>query len=158
MQANRRGSGHQRQSVNALIARSVASALQLNPFGVIWRPSTTSSGHLCSTGTLSPATGIYFCPVSQCGGQSGTKFNLHCHFLMQHPQDLVCIPIEGSQPLPQCKQCELQTPVEELNGGHHRKKLCQQGWERNRQHAAAVRSQEAFGRSFTPYREELERV
>jgi hypothetical protein len=43
--------------------------------------------------TKSPATGLYFCPVAQCGGQSGTRFNLRRHFLMQHPQDLVCIPI-----------------------------------------------------------------
>ena len=100
----------------------------------------------------------YFCPVAQCGGQSGTRFNLRRHFLMRHPQDLVCIPIEGSRPLPQCKRCGLQTPVEDLNGGHHRTELCQRGWERKRQHAAAVRSQEALGRSFTAYGEELERV
>jgi hypothetical protein len=77
---------------------------------------------------------------------------------MQHPQDLVCNPIEGSQPLPKCKRCGLQTPLEDLNGGHHRTVLCQRGWERKRQHAAAVCSQEAFGRSFTAYGEELERV
>jgi hypothetical protein len=108
--------------------------------------------------TESPATSLYFCPVAQCGGQSGTRFNLRRHFLMRHPQDLVCIPIEGSQPLPQCKRCGLQTPVEDLNGGHHRTELCQRGWERKRQHAAAVRSQEALERSFTAYGEELERV
>jgi len=48
--------------------------------------------------------------------------------------------------------------VEDLNGGHHRTELCQRGWERKRQHAAAVRSQEALKRSFTAYGEELERV
>jgi hypothetical protein len=53
MQANRRGSGHQQQSFDLLIARSVAPALRLNPFGVIWRHSMTSSGCLYSTGTLS---------------------------------------------------------------------------------------------------------
>jgi hypothetical protein len=53
-----------------------------------------------------PATGMYFCPVPQCSGQSGTRFNLPHHFHMQHPQYLVCIPIEGSQPLPQCKHCD----------------------------------------------------
>jgi hypothetical protein len=41
--------------------------------------------------TDSPATGIYFCLVPQCGGHSGTRFNLRQNFLMQHPQDLVCI-------------------------------------------------------------------
>jgi hypothetical protein len=49
-----------------------------------------------------PATGIYLCPVPQCGGHSGTRFNLRRHFLMQHPQDLVCILIKGSLPLPKC--------------------------------------------------------
>jgi hypothetical protein len=77
---------------------------------------------------------------------------------MRHPQDLVCIPVEGSRPLPQCERCGLQTPVEDLNGGHHRTELCQRGWERKRQHAAAVRSQEALEHSFTAYGEELERV
>jgi hypothetical protein len=105
-----------------------------------------------------PATGLYFCLVAQCGGRLGTRFNLRCHFLMRHPQDLVCFPIEGSQPLPKCKRCGLQTPVVDLNGGHHRTELCQWGWEKKRQHVAAVRSQEALERSFTAYGEELERV
>ncbi len=48
--------------------------------------------------------------------------------------------------------------MEDLNGGHHRTELCQRGWERKRQHAAAVRSQEALRHSFTAYGEELERV
>jgi hypothetical protein len=90
--------------------------------------------------------------------QLGTRFNLRCHFLMRHPQDLVCIPIEGSQPLLQCKRCGLQAPVEDLNGGHHRTELCQWGWEKNQQHAAAVCSQEALGLLFMVYGEELERV
>jgi len=110
--------------------------------------------------TESPTTGLYFCPVAQCGGQSGTRFNLRRHFLMRHPQDLICIPIEGSQPLPlpKCERCGLQTPVEDLNGGHHRTVLCQREWERKWQHAAALGSQEALGRLFTAYGEELERV
>ena len=108
--------------------------------------------------TESPATGLYFCPVAQCGGQSGTRFNLRHHFLMQHPKDLVCILIEGSQPLLKCEHCGLQMPVEDLNGSHHRTVLFQRGWERKRQHAAAVRSQEALGRSFTAYGEDLVRV
>jgi hypothetical protein len=96
--------------------------------------------------------------VAQCGGRSGTRFNLHRHFLMRHPQDLVCFLIEGSQPLPKCERCGLQTLVADLNGGHHRTELCQQEWERKRQHAAAERSQEALKCSFTVYGEELERV
>ncbi len=107
--------------------------------------------------TKLPTTGLYFCPVAQCGGRSGTRFNLRCHFLMQHPQDLVCILAEGSHPLPKCKHCGLQTPVGDLNGGHHRTELCQRGWERKQQHAAAVCSQEALGRSFMANGEELEK-
>jgi hypothetical protein len=91
--------------------------------------------------TESLATGIYSCPVPQCGGKLGTRFNLRRHFLMRHPQDLVCISIEGSQPLPKCEQCGLQMPVEDLSRGHHWTALCQRGWERKGQHAAAVHSQ-----------------
>jgi hypothetical protein len=94
--------------------------------------------------TEKPVTGIYSCPVPQCGGQSGTRFNLCRHFLMQHPQDLVCIPIEGSLPLPRCDHCGLQTPVEDLSRGHHRTGLCQRGWERKCQHEAAVHAQQSL--------------
>jgi hypothetical protein len=87
-----------------------------------------------------PATGIYLCPVPQCGGHSGTRFNLRQYFLMQHPQDLVCIPIKGSLPLPKCARCGLQMPVKDLSRGHYRTVLCQRGWERKCQHEAAVRS------------------
>jgi hypothetical protein len=73
-----------------------------------------------------PATGIYLCPVPQCGGPSGTRFNLHQHFLMQHPQaqDLMCIPIKGSPDVPKCACCGRQTPVEDLSQGHHHTGLC----------------------------------
>jgi hypothetical protein len=77
---------------------------------------------------------------------------------MQHLQDLNCIPIEGTQPLLQCERYELQKPAECLNGCHYCTELCQQGWERKRQHGGAVYSQEALGRLITGYREELERV
>jgi len=48
--------------------------------------------------------------------------------------------------------------VKDLNGGHHRTELCQRGWERKLQHAAAVHSQEALEHSFTACGEELEWV
>jgi hypothetical protein len=105
-----------------------------------------------------PATGIYLCPVPQCGGHSGTRFKLRRHFLMQHPQDLVCILIEGSLPLPKCAQCGLQTLVEDLSRGHYSTALCQRGWERKCQHEAAVRSQQALKRTFHANGEDLERV
>jgi hypothetical protein len=65
--------------------------------------------------TESPATRIYLCPVPQCGGYSSTRFNHRRHFLMQHPQDLMCILIKGSLPLPKCARCGLQMMVEDLS-------------------------------------------
>ena len=53
MLANKQGSAQQRRSVDALLARFVAPALRLNPSEAIWRPSTTSSGRLYSTGISS---------------------------------------------------------------------------------------------------------
>ncbi len=52
MLANKQGSAHQRRSVDALHARFVAPALRLNPSEAIWRPSTTSSSRLYSSGIL----------------------------------------------------------------------------------------------------------
>jgi hypothetical protein len=105
-----------------------------------------------------PATGIYLCPVLQCGSHSGTRFNLRQHFLMQHPQDLVCIPIKGSLPLPKCARCGLQMPVEDLSRGHYHTALCQRGWERKCQHEAAVHSQQALECTFCANGEDLERA
>jgi hypothetical protein len=106
-----------------------------------------------------PATGIYLCPVPQCGGHSGTRFNLCRHFIMRHPQDLVCILIEGSLPLPKCARCGLQTPVEDLSRVHYRTGLChQRGWERKCQYEAAAWSKCALEHMFSVNEEELERV
>jgi hypothetical protein len=105
-----------------------------------------------------PNTGTYCCPVPLCLGISSTRFNLCQHFLMRHFQDLVCIPAKGSQPLPKCKQCGLQTLVKDLNGGHHCTELCQRGWERRCQHAAATHSQHALNHVFTCNGDELARV
>ncbi len=77
---------------------------------------------------------------------------------MQHPQDLMCILIEGSLPLPQCARCGLQTPVKDLGRRHHRTELCQRGWERKCQHEAAVRSQQALEHTFGANGEELGRA
>jgi hypothetical protein len=105
-----------------------------------------------------PNTGIYCCPVPLCPGILSTRFNLRQHFLMQHPQDLVCIPAKGSQPLLKCKQCGLQMPVEDLNGGHHCTELCQRGWKRRCQHAAATHSQHTLNHVFTCNGDKLARV
>jgi hypothetical protein len=77
---------------------------------------------------------------------------------MQHPQDLVCIPIEGSLPLLQCTRCGLQTPAEDLSQGHLCTELCQRGWERKHQHEAAALSQQALKGTFRASGEDLERV
>jgi hypothetical protein len=159
----------QQQSVGTLTAKSVASASRLNLFEAIWRHITASTGCLCSIVTLSqseplyhatelPATGIYLCLVPRCGGHSGTRFNLHQHVLMQHPQDLVFIPIEGSLPLPKCACCGLQTPVEDISQGHHCTGLCQRGWERKCQHEAAAWSKRPLEHTLSVNGEELERV
>ena len=52
----------------------------------------------------------------------------------------------------------INSSIEDLNGGHHHTELCQRGWEKKRQQVAAVRSQEALGRSFMVYGGELERI
>jgi hypothetical protein len=49
-------------------------------------------------------------------------------------------------------------PVEDLSGGHHRTELCQRGWERWCQHAAAACSQQALDHVFTCNGDELDRV
>ncbi len=48
--------------------------------------------------------------------------------------------------------------MEDLNGGHHRTELCQRGWERRCQHAAATRSQHTLNHVFTCNGDELARV
>ena len=48
--------------------------------------------------------------------------------------------------------------MEDLNGGHHCTELCQRGWERRCQHAAAAHSQQALNHVFTCNGDELDRV
>jgi hypothetical protein len=114
----------QPQSIGGLIVKFVASAslrshleMQHNIFWsfVLNQDLAPERAAAVYPATELPATGIYLCLVPQCGGHSGTRFNLCRHFLMQHPQDLVCIPIEGSLPLPKCTRCGLQMPVEDLS-------------------------------------------
>jgi hypothetical protein len=45
-----------------------------------------------------PTTSNYCCPVLQCAGTLSTRFKLCPHFLMQHPQDLVCIWLRAPNP------------------------------------------------------------
>jgi hypothetical protein len=83
MQANRQGSEHQQQSINALIPRSVAPALKPNPSKAIWRPSTTSFGCLYSTGilllhvryrsTVLPSCPSQACNFAQCHSVVGSR-------------------------------------------------------------------------------------
>ncbi len=102
----------------SLVAESLQSHLETQ-HGIYWlfvlnQDLVPEQAAVFYRATELPATGIYSCPVPQCGGQLGTRFNLRWHFLMGHPQDLLCILIEGSQPLPQCAWCGLQMPVEDL--------------------------------------------
>ncbi len=48
--------------------------------------------------------------------------------------------------------------MEDLNGGHHHTELCQRGWERRCQHAAAACSQQALDHVFTCNGDKLDRV
>jgi hypothetical protein len=105
-----------------------------------------------------PSPACTFAQWHSVGGSQEPGLVYAAIFLCDNPKNTICIPIEGSQPLPKCERCGMQTPVEDLNGGHHRTELCQQGWERKRQHAAAMCSQEALRHSFMAYRGELERV
>ncbi len=149
----------------------VASALRLYLFEAIWRHSTTSTGRSCSIGTWSQSKRLSSTLLRNY--QPPAYTHARCHsvaaipapgsiytkkFLMQHPQDLVCIPIKGSLPLLQCARCGLQTPVKDLGRCHHCTGLCQRGWERKCQHEAAVRSQQALEHTFRTNGEELGRV
>jgi hypothetical protein len=128
----------------SLVAESLQSHLETQ-HDIFWLFILNRNTAIARPAEVYPAiealnTSLYCCLVPLCPGILSTRFNLRQHFLMQHPQDLMCIPAEGSRPLPRCKQCGLQTPVGDLNGGHHRTELCQRGWERRCQHAAATHS------------------
>ena len=51
----------------------------------------------------------------------------------------------------------MQTKVGALYGKHQRTWLCQEGWERKKQHEAAEAARVALARTFTAYGEDLER-
>jgi hypothetical protein len=104
------------------------------------------------------ATGTYFCPVPACVGVACSKAVLRSHFLQRHPQDLVCCPMEGSLPLPQCDRCRLQITYAAMNGRHYETALCREGIARRVQHAAAKRTHLSLNQTFTAYGERLERV
>ena len=83
MQANRWGSEHQQRSVDTLVGRSMVETQHdifrwcvLNRDIIVARPPEVYRV------TKLPTIGLYFCLVAQCGGQSGTRFNLHRQFLM----------------------------------------------------------------------------
>jgi hypothetical protein len=84
MPHSRLGTQHQ-QCVGALTAKSVASALQLNLFKVIWRHSTTSTGHLCSIGTLSQSKLLSFTMLLNCQPPASTHARCHSLAATQAP-------------------------------------------------------------------------
>ena len=94
--------------------------------------------------------GTYFCPVPHCIGKGSTKWALRRHF--------VVLPSEGTVPFLRCKRCRMQTDVGTLYRKHQRTWLCHVGWEWRKQHEAAEAARIALARTFTAYREDLERV
>jgi hypothetical protein len=98
------------------------------------------------------------CPVPNCIGKASTRWALRRQFVDCHPQDLVVILSERSVPLPKCKRCGMQTEVGALYGRHRHTRLCQEGWDKKKQHEAAEAAQIALTRTFTAYGEDLERV
>ena len=78
--------------------------------------------------------GTYFCPVPHCVGKARTKWALRWHFLHHHLQDLVVLLSEGTVPFPRCERCGMQTKAGALYGKHQRTRLCQEGWEKKKQH------------------------
>ena len=170
MLANKQGSAQQRRSVDALLARFVAPALQLNPSKAIWRPSMTSSGRLYSTGISSlhtrqwstvlpnhPPPACTFARWHSVAGSRAPGLIYPVIFSCNIPR--ICL--HSDQGLPTLTAVRALWIADAGGGpqwGSRRTELCQRGWERKRQHAAAVCSQEALERSFTAYGEELERV
>ncbi len=104
------------------------------------------------------AVGKYICPVPHCSGEASTKWNFRLDFLDQHPKDLVYLLNEGTVPLPRCERCGMQTEHGALYGRHQRTQLCQDGWDKKVQHEAAETARVALARSFTAYRDKLEKV
>jgi hypothetical protein len=52
----------------------------------------------------------------------------------------------------------MQTEVGTLYGRHRHTRLCQEGWDKKKQHEAAEAAQSALTRTFMAYGEDLERV
>ena len=105
-----------------------------------------------------PSEDKYYCPVSNCAGETSTRWDLRWHFLDCHPQDLVVLPSKGSIPFPKCERCGMQTEIGALYGVHRHTRLCREGWTKKKQHEAAEAARVALRRSFTAYGEDLERV
>jgi hypothetical protein len=105
------------------------------------------------------AVDMYPCPVPNCVGKASTRWALRRHFVDRHPQDHLVIPSKGSVPLPKCERCGMQTDVGALYGRHRHTRLCQEGWDKKKQHEAAEAAWIALTRTFTAYYgEDLERV
>jgi hypothetical protein len=75
----------QQQSVGTLTAKSVASALRLNLFEAIWRHSMTSTGCLCSIGTLSWSKPLLFTMLLNCQPLASTHAWCHSVAAIQAP-------------------------------------------------------------------------
>jgi hypothetical protein len=102
--------------------------------------------------------GKYICLVMHCIGRVSTKLNLRWHFLYCHPRDLMYLPSKGTDPLPRCERCGMQTECRALYGWHQQTQHCQDGWDKKLQHADAETTRIALTQLFTAYGDKLERV
>ncbi len=104
------------------------------------------------------ATDTYPCLVPNCINKAITRWARKRHFVDCHPQDLVVIPSKGSVPLPKYERCGMQTKVGTLYRRQRHTRLCQEGWDKKKQHEAAEAAWIALITTFTAYGEDLERV
>ena len=86
------------------------------------------------------------CPVEGCPGHASSRGNMRKHFRDRHPNDLVIIPEEGTEPFPQCDRCGLQVSPHAVRMGHLGSAMCLQGQQLRRRRRAARLAHEA--RSF----------
>ena len=80
------------------------------------------------------------------------------HFRDRHPNDLVIIPEEGSEPFPQCDRCGLQVSPHAVRMGHLGSAMCLQGQQLRRRRRAARLAHEARSVTFTVNGVQLRKV
>jgi hypothetical protein len=127
---------------DSLQARSLKRHLEtqhdIYPSFVLTRDIVVERPAIVYHAIVSTDTGCYFCSVANCVGGASTRWNLCCHFLECHPQDLIICPSEGLAPLPRCTRCGMQTAAGALMCNHQKTELCKERWRQWVQHETAV--------------------